>query len=88
MSESLSVPLGEQEHLKEFFEVMRDNRKKMPAEDLERLFDYITVLQRDLNDAIEEVDYLRDQVEEMLDQTLKAMFENIQWAVHDSIHNA
>ena len=55
MAESLSVPLGEQEHLKEFFEVMRDNGKKMQAEDMERLFDYITVLQRDLKEAIEEV---------------------------------
>ena len=88
MAESLSVPLGEQEHLKEFFEVMRDNGKKMQAEDMERLFDYITVLQRDLKDAIEEVDYLRDQIEEMQDQTLKAKFENIQWAVYDSMHNA
>ena len=39
MAESLSVPLGEQEHLKEFFEVMRDNGKKMQAEDMERLFE-------------------------------------------------
>ena len=83
MESSLFVPIGEQEHLKEFFEV-----KKMQAEDMERLFDYITVLQRDLKDAIEEVDYLRDQIEEMQDQTLKAKFENIQWAVHDSMHNA
>lgn len=88
MESSLFVPIGEQEHLKEFFEVMRDNGKKMQAEDMERLFDYITVLQRDLKDAIEEVDYLRDQIEEMQDQTLKAKFENIQWAVHDSMHNA
>ena len=88
VAESLSVPLGEQEHLKEFFEVMRDNGKKIQAEDMERLFGYITVLQRDLKDAIEEVDYLRDQIEEMQDQTLKAKFENIQWAVQDSMHNA
>ena len=88
MAESLSVPLAEQEHLKEFFEVMRDNGKKTQAEDMERLFDYITVLQRDLKDAIEEVDYLRDQIEEMQDQTLKAKFENIQWVVQDSMHNA
>ncbi len=88
MAESLSVPLGEQEHLKEFFEMMRDNGKKIQAEDMERLFGYITVLQRDLKDAIEEVDYLRDQIEEMQDQTLKAKFENIQWAVQDSMHNA
>lgn len=85
---SLFVPIGEQEHLKEFFEVMRDKGKKVQAEDMERLFDYISVLQRDLKDAIEEVDYLRDQIEEMQDQTLKAKFENIQWAVHDSMHNA
>ena len=83
VAESLSVPLGEQEHLKEFFEMMRDNGKKIQAEDMERLFGYITVLQRDLKDAIEEVDYLRDQIEEMQDQTLKAKFENIQWAVQD-----
>lgn len=88
METSLFVPLGEQEHLKEFFEVMRANGKKIQAEDMERLFDYITDLQRDLKEAIEEVDYLRDQIEEMQDQTLKAKFENIQLSMHSSMQNA
>ena len=88
MEESLSVPLGEQEHLKNFFEEMRNRGKKSQAEDMERLYDYIAGLQRDLKDAIEEVDYLRDQIEEMQDQTLKAKLESIQLAVHDSMQNA
>ena len=88
MEESLSVPLGEQEHLKNFFEEVRDGGKKNQAEDMERLYDYIAGLQRDLKDAIEEVDYLRDQIEEMQDQTLKAKLENIQLAVRDSMQNA
>ena len=65
MEPSLFVPLGEQEHLKEFFNTMRENGRKDAAEDMEQLIACVKEMQEDLSDAMEEIDFLQQQIKDM-----------------------
>lgn len=88
LESSLFIPLAEQEHLKDFFSLMKGNGKKIQAEDMESVIKYMESLQKDLREAIEEVDYLRDQIQAMQDDTLRAKLSNIYMEMQESIHNA
>ena len=67
MEPSLFVPLGEQEHLKEFFNTMRENGRKDAAEDMEQLIACVKEMQEDLSDAMEEIDFLQQQIKDISD---------------------
>lgn len=75
MEPSLFVPLGEQEHLKEFFNTMRENGRKDAAEDMEQLIACVKEMQEDLSDAMEEIDFLQQQIKDMQDSTMKAKLQ-------------
>ncbi len=51
---------------------MKENGKKIQAEDMVSVIKYMESLQKNLREAIEEVDYLRDQIQAMRDDTLRA----------------
>ena len=88
MEPSLFVPLGEQEHLKEFFNTMRENGRKDAAEDMEQLIACVKEMQEDLSDAMEEIDFLQQQIKDMQDSTMKAKLQKAQEEMMDSVKMA
>lgn len=76
MSNSLSVPLGEQEHLKAFFELFQEEPQMAgKVEDIELLIGYIEELKDQLRETTEEIQYIKDILTSVKDQTLKAKLE-------------
>lgn len=88
MESTLAVSLGEQEHLKEFFDSMRAAGKKGQAEDIENLLSCIESMQGDLTDALDEVKYLREQIKTMQDKTMQAKLQKAQEEMQEYIHMA
>lgn len=88
MEPNLFVPLGEQEHLKEFFETMRENGREETAENMEQMLACIKEMQEGLADAVEEIEFLKEQIQGMQDATMKAKFQKIQEEMMDSIKMA
>lgn len=85
METALEVPLGDQEHLKDFFDSMRAGGRKGQAEDIENLISCIESMQEDLTDALDEVKFLREQIKTMQDKTMKAKFQKVQEEMQESI---
>lgn len=88
MESTLAVSLGDQEHLKEFFDSMRAAGKKGQAEDIENLLSCIESMQGDLIDALDEVKYLREQIKTMQDKTMQAKLQKAQEEMQEYIHMA
>ena len=88
LESTLAVSLGEQEHLKEFFDSMRAAGKKGQAEDIENLLSCIESMQGDLTDALDEVKYLREQIKTMQDKTMQAKLQKAQEEMQEYIHMA
>ena len=88
LESNLFVPLGEQEHLKEFFDTMRENSREGTAEDVEQLIACVEELQEDLSDAMEEIQFLKQQIKDMQDATMKAKLQKVQEEMMDSVKMA
>lgn len=74
----LFVALGEQEHLKEFFDTMQKSGREGAAEDVEQLIACVEAPQEDLSDAMEEIQFLKQQIKDMQDATVKAKLQKVQ----------
>ena len=57
---SLEIPLGEQEHLKEFFELAEQHFKDERLKSYEKLIQYIDSMERQCADMREEIGYLKE----------------------------
>lgn len=88
MEPSLLVPLGEQEHLGEFFDMLRDGGRNEQAEDVEQLLSCIKGMQEELSDALDEVRFLREQIKMMQDKTMKVKLQKMQAEVQGSMEQA
>lgn len=78
MEATLKVALGEQEHLQEFFALMKSQGRGGQAEDIAGLLKQMEEMRSDFSDALEEIKYLREQIDAMHDQTAKAKLRKMQ----------
>lgn len=88
MEVSLNVPLGEQPHLKEMFAMMEENRMDAQAQNLEDFLQYFNQMEKYFEDMQDELLYLRGQLDELNDKTLKAKIDNFVKASGDRVHAA
>ena len=88
MEVSLKVPLGEQPHLKEMFAMMEENRMDAQAQNLEDFLQYFNQMEKYFEDMQDELLYLRGQLDELNDKTLKAKIDNFVKASGDRAHAA
>ena len=68
---SLEIPLGEQEHLKEFFELADQHFRDERLKSYEKLIQYIDSMEQQYTDMCEEIEYLKEQLQDMKDSSLK-----------------
>lgn len=78
---SLEIPLGEQEHLKEFFELAEQHFKDERLKSYEKLIQYIDSMERQCADMREEIGYLKEQLQDMGNSSLKGKME----VLHDDL---
>lgn len=78
---SLEIPLGEQEHLKEFFELAEQHFKDERMKSYEKLIQYIDSMERQCADMREEIRYLKEQLQDVKDSSLKGKME----VLHDDL---
>ena len=88
MEVSLKVPLGEQPHLKEMFAMMEENRMDAQAQNLEDFLQYFNQMEKYFEDMQDELLYLRGQLDELNDKTLKAKIDNFVKSVGDRVNAA
>lgn len=77
----LEIPLGEQEHLKEFFELAEQHFKDERMKSYEKLIQYIDSMERQCTDMREEIRYLKEQLQDVKDSSLKGKME----VLHDDL---
>lgn len=78
----------EQAELVDFFEAMGRNGRQVQAEDIERLLSCIKAMQEEFSDAMDEISYLREQIQLMEDATVKARFQKIQAEMQEGLKQA
>lgn len=81
----MQIPLGQQEHLKDFFHMMQNAGREEQAKDIEELLRYLNELKNGFSDALEEIDYLKGQIDAMQNQSLKARLGKMQDTILESI---
>lgn len=75
---SLEIPLGEQEHLKEFFELAEQHFKDERLKSYEKLIQYIDSMERQCSDMREEIGYLKEQLQDIMECTWEEILEIIE----------
>lgn len=88
METTLKVALGEQTHLQEFFAVMKENGRNAQAEDIEQLLKQMEEMKTGFTDALEEICYLREQIDSLQSQSMKAKLRKLQEDVQASLQQA
>ena len=76
---SLEIPLGEQAHLKEFFELAEQRFRDDRLKSYEKLIQYVDSMEQQCADMREEIGYLKEQLQDMEDKSLKSKLES--WSV-------
>lgn len=77
MEATLQIPLGEQVHLRAFF--------KEQAEDVDQLMNYLQEMRIDFSEAMDEIRYLREQIDMLQNQSTKAALRKIQEEVKTAV---
>ncbi len=88
MDASLKVALGEQEHLREFFTIMKEQGRENQAEDIGQLLAQMEGMKTEFADALEEIRYLREQIDTLQNQTVKAKLRKMQEEVQAALRQA
>lgn len=88
MEVSLNVPLGEQVHLKKMFSMLEENHMDEQAQNMENFLQYFNQMEKYFEDMQEELLYLRGQLDQLNDKTLKARIDNFVQAAGDRMDTA
>lgn len=80
---SLEIPLGEQEHLKEFFELAEQHFKDDRLKSYEKLIQYVDSMEQQCADMREEIGYLKEQLQDMADSSLKGKLEALSASIQE-----
>lgn len=83
---SLEIPLGEQEHLKEFFELAEQHFKDDRLKSYETFIQYVDSMERQCADMCEEIGYLKEQLQDMANNRLKSKLETLFVSIQEPIY--
>lgn len=72
MNETLQVPIGEQEHLKEFFKLLSQNGQQQEASELSSLVTQLNQMEKQYTAVLSELKAVREQLESIQDNGIKA----------------
>lgn len=80
---SLEVPLGEQEHLKDFFELADQHFKDDRLKSYEKLISYIDSMEQQCTDMREEIEFLKEQLENIEGNYLKGKIDALAKSIYE-----
>ena len=72
MNETLQVPIGEQEHLKEFFKLSSQNGQQQEASEFSSLVTQLNQMEKQYTAVLSELKAVREQLESIQDNGIKA----------------
>lgn len=72
MNETLQVPIGEQEHLKEFFKLLSQNGQQQEASEFSFLVTQLNQMEKQYTAVLSELKAVREQLESIQDNGIKA----------------
>ena len=72
MNETLQVPIGEQEHLKEFFKLLSQNGQQQEASEFSSLVTQLNQMEKQYTAVLSELKAVRQQLESIQDNGIKA----------------
>lgn len=72
MNETLQVPIGEQEHLKEFFKLLSQNGQQQEASEFSSLVTQLNQMEKQYTAVLSELKVVREQLESIQDNGIKA----------------
>lgn len=72
MNETLQVPIGEQEHLKEFFKLLSQNGQQREASEFSSLVTQLNQMEKQYTAVLSELKAVREQLESIQDNGIKA----------------
>ena len=72
MIETLQVPIGEQEHLKEFFKLLSQNGQQQEASEFSSLVTQLNQMEKQYTAVLSELKAVREQLESIQDNGIKA----------------
>ena len=83
---SLEIPLREQEHLKEFFELAEQHFKDDRLKSYEAFIQYVDSMEQQCADMREEIGYLKEQLQDMANNRLKSKLETLFVSIQEPIY--
>ena len=72
MNETLQVPIGEQEHLKEFFKILNENGQRQEAAEFSALVTQLSNMEQQYTAVLSELQAVRGQLDRIQDKGIKA----------------
>lgn len=72
MNETLQVPIGEQEHLKEFFKLLNENGQRQEAAEFSALVTQLSNMEQQYSAVLSELQAVRGQLDRIQDKGIKA----------------
>lgn len=72
MNETLTAPIGEQPHLKEFFKLLQENGHKQEAAELSALFNQFSAMEKQYDTILSELSAVREQLSSLHNGDYKA----------------
>lgn len=72
MNETLQVPIGEQEHLKEFFKLLNENGQRQEAAELSALVNQLNNMEQQYSAVLSELQAVRGQLDRIQDKGIKS----------------
>lgn len=72
MNETLQVPIGEQEHLKEFFKLLNENGQRQEAAEFSALVTQLSNMEQQYSAVLSELQAVRGQLDSIQDRGIKA----------------
>jgi len=71
MNETLQVPIGEQEHLKEFFKLLNENGQRQEAAEFSALVTQLSQMEKQYSAVLTELQAVRGQLDSIQDKGIK-----------------
>lgn len=72
MNETLQIPIGEQEHLKEFFKLLNENGQRQEAADFSALVTQLSNMEQQYSAVLSELQTVRGQLDHIQDKGIKS----------------
>lgn len=72
MNETLQVPIGEQEHLKEFFKQLNENGQRQEAAEFSALVTQLSNMEQQYSAVLSELQAVREQLDRIQDKGIKS----------------